>query len=424
MDTGLSRWLTGATRFFLKLGGVFLVTWVLLEVVTRLLWLSGNCISVLDKEICLLPRLLLSSHQIAILDQLREREKQGTIHVGFDPILGWAPIPKGHLEIDGILYQSNDIGVRALRNYTKTPPEGTQRIAVFGPSFAYGHEVSLQNAWTYLIEQSLPNVEVMNWAVGGYGTDQALLRYETYGAEYAADVVIIAYEQENLRRNVNRFVPFYIPQTLIPLTKPVFVLHGEQLELVANPFPSLQRFRETALESPNSFLDLVCNGDFFCVRERYQTSPLDMLYGYRLLHTIEFSLRHLDDLSRPYTWQDSYSDTTQTETTLQLLLKFAEEAQRNGSVPVILVFPQQDSIELQAAGRATVYAGGMQLLRSRGVRVLDLAPYFIEANAKHSGYGVFFASQGHYNEAGNSVVSKAVTSYLCGEGVLSHCKTP
>ena len=127
------------------------------------------------------------------------------------------------------------------------------------------------------MEQSRADLEVMNWGVGGYGTDQAFLRYSMQGVAYRSQVVIIAYEEDNLRRNVNRYRPFVHAQTGLPLTKPVYVLAGDGLSLLENPFQSLAALREAATADPKRFLDAVCPNDFFCVRDRYEPSILDWL---------------------------------------------------------------------------------------------------------------------------------------------------
>ena len=66
-------------------------------------------------------------------------------------------------------------------------PDGSLRLACFGDSFTFGDEV--QDAWCYpaMLEQRNPGLEALNYGVGAYGTDQALLQIHLQG-EVCLDV--------------------------------------------------------------------------------------------------------------------------------------------------------------------------------------------------------------------------------------------
>jgi len=404
-----------------KVGAVLLVTLLLLEGLAQAVWWQRDCVVLSEKELCLLPYPILSESHLEILSNLEAAEREGSNYDQFDPILGWSVRPGSSTVKDGTPYESNEIGVRARRSYTQIPPPGITRLAVFGPSFARADDVDLEDAWTYLMEQSWPDLEVMNWGVSGYGTDQAYLRYQTQGAAYSPDIVIMVYEEENLRRNVNRYRPFFFPRTGIPLTKPVFVPKDEGLALLDNPFQSLTALRDTAVHAPNRFLDTVCPHDFFCVREQYEVWPLDVLKSYRFLRTLAFQVKYRDSLPVLTTWQDSYDDPLQTQVTLRLIRMFAETARQNGSVPVVVFFAYRGTIDLYAAGEIPMYHQLVHQIQAEGIYTLDLTPCFVEANGQSTDFTPFFAPGGHYNETGNRVVSDAVIDYLCQEGILSQC---
>ncbi len=413
----LSRWMRSA----LQAAGVMLITIVLLELSARLVWWQRECLLLQDRALCLLPLPILSAEQLHVLDVFERREREGKNFNQFDAILGWSIRPNSYTIEDGTPYESNEIGVRAQRSYAPTPPPGVTRIAIFGPSFAHADDVALPDSWPYLLENSQPDLEVMNWGVGGYGTDQAFLRYTTQGAAYKPHIVIIVYEEDNLRRNVNRYRPFVHPQTRQPLTKPVFILDGDGLSLLENPFRSLAMLRHIALENPTHFLDQVCPHDFFCVRERYEPLPLDGLFSYRVVRTLAFEIRRQGKLPYMTSWQDSYADPFQVEVTLRLLTLFARTARQNGSIPLVLVCAYRPTLEEYAAGNPPMYQGLIEQLRQRDIPVLDLASEFVAANQGSLDFTRYFAPGGHYNEAGNRVVSQAVLNYLCQERMLIKC---
>lgn len=416
----LSRWMRSA----LQVIGVVWITVMLMELSARLVWWQRECLFLQDRRLCLLPLPILTAEQRRVLDIFEQREREGKNFDQFDATLGWSIRPNSYVVEEGTPYESNDIGVRATRSYTPTPPPGITRIAVFGPSFAHADDVALPDSWPYLLENSRPDLEVMNWGVGGYGTDQAFLRYTTQGALYKPHIVIIVYEEDNLRRNVNRYRPFVHPETRLPLTKPVFILDGEDLTLLENPFRSLAALRSVALEHPSQFLDRVCPHDFFCVRERYEPLPLDGLFSYRMLRTLAFEIRHQGTLPYLTSWQDSYEDPLQVEVTLRLLTLFAQTVRQNGAIPLVVVCAYRPTFETYAAGNPPMYQELIDRLRQRDIPVLDLTPEFVAANQGSTDFTGYFAPGGHYNEAGNRVVSRAVLNYLCREKMLTGCPSP
>lgn len=419
LRTSLGTLLRNSLKIGLRLCAVTLVT---LELMGQVLFPGKDaCANLLGTGICLLPRPILSAKQVEILERLHSDH---STYVQFDPTLGWSIRPNRTVEHQGAVYTSNDIGIRASRSYSLDPPENTVRIAAFGASFTHGDEVSDEYTWPRLLEQMQPDLEVMNWGVGGYGTDQAFLRYKTRGAAYAPDLVLIGYEEENKYRNVNRFRPFYIARTEYPLTKPVFALEDEGLELLPNPFGSAAELRDSIYEDPRHFLDIICPSDYHCLRPGYQPSALDRLKSYRLLRTIVFGIRLSGhNQRRGMSLVRSYQGPPDPpeEATLRLLHDFANEVERHNAVPVLVLLPNMTDLAQHENEETPHYQEFAKRLGQEGIHVLDLTDAFLEA--KHEGeveFDAFFSPVvQHYNEAGNRVVSQAVLNYLTQSGIYS-----
>jgi hypothetical protein len=400
---------------------VLMITLAMLEVSAQAVWWGKDCVTLSERELCLLPYPILSQRHIEILAQQEEAEKAGTSYLRFEPDLGWSIRPDSEGTLGGTHYAANEIGVRADRSYSQMPLPGVDRIAVFGPSFAHADDVTLEHAWTYLMEHSKENLEVMNWGVPGYGTDQSYLRYRKEGADYNPHVVVIVYEEENLRRNVNRFRPFFHPKTGTPLTKPVYALIGQGISLIENPFRSIVEMRQVATGQPNHFLETVCPHDYFCVQDAYRVHPLDLLKSYRFVRTLLFEMSNPHGLPANTDWFVSYADPLQTETSHRIISMFVEESRQRGAVPVVVIFPYRGTLDLLAEGQAPMYADFAAGLEAEGIAVLDLAERFLVENVGSSDFTGYFAPGGHYNEVGNAVVSRAVLSFLCDLGALSDC---
>ncbi len=97
-------------------------------------------------------------------------------------LLGWAHYRDAHPENSYILFPEK-----------KKP--GTIRIGIFGCSFVHGSEVSMGHEFPTFLnemfrESGVPNVEVINFGVDGYGLHQAYLMWDRVGRRYELDHVV------------------------------------------------------------------------------------------------------------------------------------------------------------------------------------------------------------------------------------------
>jgi hypothetical protein len=108
-------------------------------------------------------------------------------------------------EVD-VQYRINSQGLRADREYSLTKPDGVCRIAVFGDSFLFGLEADLKDTFSDRLEKSLRArgiaAEVLNFAVGGFGTAEMLQTYEQFGRKFDPDVVMFSWDLSDLNDNV------------------------------------------------------------------------------------------------------------------------------------------------------------------------------------------------------------------------------
>jgi hypothetical protein len=101
----------------------------------------------------------------------------------------------------------------------------SQRVLMLGDSIAFGPGVADDQTFSYLLHELDPTLEVVNLAVPGYGTDQALLRLEREGVALAPDVVVLHFCLAN--DIVDNALPVYLYDGRRP--KPFFTLEGAGL---------------------------------------------------------------------------------------------------------------------------------------------------------------------------------------------------
>ena len=114
-----------------------------------------------------------------------------------DPVLGW-PAPNTFGQ-DG---ERDAVGSRIIPLFPD-PASYSPCVALYGDSFTWSSEVDHAHAWSNVLS-GLLQCRVANYGVGGYGTDQAYLRF-LHNEKDVAPIAILNHLSENILRNVNQF---------------------------------------------------------------------------------------------------------------------------------------------------------------------------------------------------------------------------
>ena len=105
--------------------------------------------------------------------------------------------PSVEIRHNGALVRTNRWGMRD-RDYAKTPPPGTLRIALMGASFVFGNGIENDDGFGTLLEQRLnreaaggsyDRYEVLNFGVGGYSPLERLAQLESEVLGFAPDYI-------------------------------------------------------------------------------------------------------------------------------------------------------------------------------------------------------------------------------------------
>jgi len=177
------------------------------------------------------------------LKKSREKDVRFFMHI-YDPIRGWAVKPnmRDVVIYDGIMtVSSNSKGIRGKVEYPYKKSEGKIRILIFGDSFTFGEGVNDTETYAYYLQEMLPDTEVINLGVMGYGHDQMLLYLKEEGVKYKPDIVILGSICIDDIRNLLSFRDY---------AKPRFVLVGNKLKLTNVPVPTPQSILRNELFKP------------------------------------------------------------------------------------------------------------------------------------------------------------------------------
>jgi len=335
-----------------------------------------------------------------------------TTYLLHSPALGWTIKPKGYWHD---LYRANAQGIRADREYQSLPRKGVVRIATFGDSFTHGEEVKNEDTWQEQLSKRCPQLEVINFGVGGYGLDQSFLRYKTEGKTYHPHIVLIGFMQENINRTVNVFRPFYTDG--IPLSKPRFILKNDNLTLLPNPLKDLSACKEL-LNNPAPLLVQFGENDFH-YKVKAKASVLNFSPSLRIIKLI---YQKLYDRSLIYSdcaiYKNEYlnSKAEAFVITIKLFDEFYTEAQRNNSFPIIVLFPCREDIKRYFKYKTKVYTPLIDYFVSQHYRFIDLLDAF-EKYAQTVPLKDLFV-QDHYSPLGNSIVAKGLFDYLSENSLI------
>ena len=149
----------------------------------------------------------------------------------FDPTKGWVTIPNASniLYFENKLVSSNSKGIRGTVEYQYARDKKKLRILFLGDSFTFGDEVDDNETYPYYLQQMLPNTEVINLGVHGYGHDQMLIYLKEEGVKYKPDIIVLGYVGADTHRNMREFEDY---------AKPRFKLMNNKLEVCNFPVPT------------------------------------------------------------------------------------------------------------------------------------------------------------------------------------------
>jgi hypothetical protein len=152
---------------------------------------------------------------------------------GFDRELGWArKANTSKKDLGRFAYHIGPSGSRLNPGHDAQPVV----VATYGDSYTFCREVEDADTWQRFLADGL-DANVLNFGVGNYGLDQALLRFEREHRRQPAPVVVMGVVPNTIVRNLSVWKHYNEFGNLLAL-KPRFVVTGDRLDLVPNPVDS------------------------------------------------------------------------------------------------------------------------------------------------------------------------------------------
>jgi len=334
--------------------------------------------------------------------QLERLASHQSVRAQIHPVLGWS-YGTGRVSENEFL---NNQGLRGSAEYRKVPSPGVVRLAVFGDSYVYCNEVGDNESWPAHIEASR-HAEVLNFGVGGYGADQAFLRFRDQSAEFHPDIVILGFTTLMAARVVSRYRRFQDPNDG-PWFKPRFLIADQSLQFVPPPVSS----RDDAIRLINNPRAVTEFGrhDYWYNRAVFEHRLYPLSATYRFLACTGRAL-WLSNIRRDRIMKDGTLNTaSEAFRILDLLFRdFATAVHASGARPVTVMLPTRSDVRAGTRGGIPSYQSMRLHLESLGIQVIDPLAALAFADVSTQ---LLFAPGGHLSSAGNSIVARVIAEAL------------
>jgi hypothetical protein len=321
-----------------------------------------------------------------------------------DPVLGWPP-PASFGE-DG---KYDEWGSRIIPAFAE---EGEACVSLYGDSYTWGEEVGPEDAWSNVLSELL-GCRVSNYGVGGYGTDQAYIRY-TRNTRDTAPIVVLAHFPGDIVRNVTQWRTLITGAGQFDL-KPRYVLDADgEIELVPMPDLSSEEYARM-VEEPQAFLG----------HEFFLPGGLSGLHRLAFPYTrsVVRAARHPRIAAKlggdvPYAgFYDPGHPSGALALTAAIMRRFHADATRAGRVPILAVIPDVEELGRFRREGTWTYQSLLDLLAEKGLPCLNLGPGLLERLGSRE-LRELAGGRKHYNAEGYRMVAQVVFDHMAAEGLL------
>lgn len=327
-----------------------------------------------------------------------------------DPRLGWSIKPRG-VSRDG-LFHSDAFGLRCEPGRTETAvAPDRHRVLLIGDSYTHGDQVPFEATWGRYLQQMLGDAyQVFNAGAGGYGMDQAILRWRELRDTLRPSTVVLGIYGEDLWRNLTFFRTLKHPWTSFPFSKPRFVLRNGDLDLMNQPAipPALvfQTLRSYGTH-PLSAEDLLYFPEF------YEEQALDASILARWIRSRRFYSRRHDYMQRLIG-----PGGEGTRLAAALVRMFIGEVRASGARAAILLIPGAEDLERAGGSGSRETPGRLRglarALSGDGIAFLDPAADLLRlAESGGEGLaGLYVDGTGHTTGTANRAIAAALERAL------------
>jgi lysophospholipase L1-like esterase len=323
-----------------------------------------------------------------------------------DPVFGWPAA-------DSIPGQNRDIAGSRVTPAFPDPSASRSHISLYGDSFTWSSEVGDEHAWGNVLSRLLDR-RVANYGVGGYGTDQAYLRF-LHNDDDEAEIVFLNHFTSDIMRNVTQFTYLVFAGARFAF-KPRFILdENENLQLVPIPTFDPQEI-PAVIRRPERYLphEYFAPGGASGVRRARFPYILSALRSFR-----HFRIRA--KLTGEPWYKEFYEKDHPSrglQVTAAILAAFTRTAAARSKIPIVTILPSgEDLLYFQKTGTWT-YQNLLDELAAANIDVVNVGSRMMQRLDGRDPRALFFSLHAHYNEEGYAMVALIAYEVLRERGLL------
>lgn len=322
-----------------------------------------------------------------------------------DGVLGWPSLTSLAGGRPGPYDQSGSRIIPAFPD----PGAHSPCLSLYGDSFTFGG-ANPQTAWANILSKLL-DCRVANYGVGGYGTDQAYLRFIKNHFD-RAPVVILGYSTENILRNVNqyRFLLYRGRHERLAL-KPRFIVQGDKkLKLIPILKLEYDDFKKMT-ENPQEMLKY----EYFLPGKTSGIFRNNFPFTVSLIKAL-FNNFHIKSKLKGRPWYEEFYQpdhpSEAIEVTFKIFQEFYSEAKRINKRPLLFVIPTGLDLKTFRRTEYWPYQNLLIKLEKAKFEYLDAGPAIIEYLKQRDPCELFSHCSSHYNQEGERVLALIIYRYL------------
>lgn len=316
-----------------------------------------------------------------------------------DKILGWTHLKEANVDESGSRY------------IPSFPKVGKECFSVYGDSFAWGEEANEEDAWVNVFSV-LRKCRVSNFGVGGYGMDQAYLRFQRNIKDDAKNTILTVYPDDILR-NVTSNFGFLNGEINFESQKPHFELNDDN-ELIYFPLPmnTEEDFKRFSEDPANFF-----GKDYFgpigtdrAVKRKISSisTIIELLQSRRIKRQIRALI-----IGQP-SWSEFFSSghpTKSLEIASKIAGKFELLAKERAKNFLLVMLPDGPSYKYYRKHGKWVYQDFLDELSKNNIRYLNSGIGFEKYLANRSFCELLTETikcKGHFNKEGYTVLAEVI----------------
>ena len=371
--------------------------------------------------------LIVEKDKIPILD------KHGLskfISHGFDPELGWVRKPNTSHDETGKFGKTNwtinQFCARTNPNFDNLE----SNTSCYGDSFTFSRQVNDDETWVHYLSE-FTNSNVVNFGVGNYGVDQALLRLKREFPKYPTKIVIMGVVPETICRIVSVWKHYYEYGNTFGF-KPRFILKNNSLNLIENLIDGKDKF-----EKYQNYLEDINRYDFF-YKNKFLKEKISFPYCITILKNLRRNFGIINWVQKinqrkknnfdctDIEWNTMkiimkinldwrvklFQDNETCELLKQILVEYANYGKKQNFKPVFIFLPQKDDILFIKKNFNFYHNFVNELKKIENLFCIDITKDMINIKEIDRMFSDNNEYGGHYSKDGNQKVAELIFNEL------------